>query len=246
LVAALLKAASYMDIAKALASQTCSRCNHPKPEGRVHRWCASCLREYKDQRCFARSIGRCSATALRSSACEDTDLSDSGLADSDRNQRCFELPCVAPSEDCEAFATVTPMPAANAQCPSGPRGRQRYPCHKDRGLSELNGAGAGAQETCAEGRDLYVMRNSRIAGELKIGKSYDAEERRCSLERSQNFRTLLVATFSHAGHIEGYVHRILSYCRVPKEEAAGKEWFRCSLQTAFAAIGVALGQAPGT
>jgi hypothetical protein len=89
--------------------------------------------------------------------------------------------------------------------------------------------------------DLYVMQNSRIPGELKIGRSQDVEARRRSLQRSQNYRMLVLAVFPQAGNIEGCVHEMLSYCRVT-EEAAGREWFRCSLQTAFAAIGQTLGE----
>jgi len=90
--------------------------------------------------------------------------------------------------------------------------------------------------------DLYVMQNSRIPGELKIGRSQCVEDRRHSLQRSQNFRMLVLAVFPGAGNIEGCVHEMLAYCRVAGEVAAGREWFRCSPQTAFSAIGQALGQ----
>ena len=90
--------------------------------------------------------------------------------------------------------------------------------------------------------DLYVMQNSRIPGEVKVGRSMDVEARRRSLQRSQNFRMLVLAVFPQAGHIERCVHETLAYCRVPEEVAAGREWFRCSPQTAFSAIGQALGE----
>ncbi len=89
--------------------------------------------------------------------------------------------------------------------------------------------------------DLYVMQNSRIPGEVKVGRSMDVEARRHSLQRSQNYRMLVLAVFPQAGNIEGCVHKMLGYCRVT-EEAAGREWFRCSPQTAFSAIGQALGE----
>ena len=89
--------------------------------------------------------------------------------------------------------------------------------------------------------DLYVMQNSRIPGEVKVGRSMDVEARRHSLQRSQNYRMLVLAVFPQAGNIEGSVHEMLSYCRVT-EEAAGREWFRCSLQTAFSAIRQVLGE----
>lgn len=89
--------------------------------------------------------------------------------------------------------------------------------------------------------DLYVMQNARIAAEYKIGRSSDVEARRLSLQRSQNFRMQVVALFPKAGDAETRVHELLSYCRV-NEEAAGKEWFRCTVQTAFSAIGQALAE----
>ena len=89
--------------------------------------------------------------------------------------------------------------------------------------------------------DLYVMQNSRIPGELKVGRSQDVEARRRSLQSSHNFRMLVLAVFPGAGNIEGCVHEMLSYCRVT-EEAAGREWFRCSPQIAFFSIGQALGE----
>jgi|AACY02.16.fsa_nt_gi hypothetical protein len=67
--------------------------------------------------------------------------------------------------------------------------------------------GRGAPPKLAESHgDLYVMQNSRTPGELKIGRSQDVEARRCALQRSQNFRMLVLAVFPQAGHIEGRVH----------------------------------------
>ena len=88
--------------------------------------------------------------------------------------------------------------------------------------------------------DLYVMQNSRIPGEVKIGKSSNPENRKKSLQASQNFRINLLAAFPDAGHIETRVHAMLAYCRVL--DVPGREWFACSAQTAFAAIGNALAE----
>ena len=110
--------------------------------------------------------------------------------------------------------------------------------------NESDPVGASLRAECAPEPGpghLYVMQNSRIPGELKIGRSQDVEARRRSLQRSQNYRMLVLAVFPQAGNIEGCVHEMLSYCRVT-EEAAGREWFRCSLQTAFSAIGQVLGE----
>ena len=88
--------------------------------------------------------------------------------------------------------------------------------------------------------DLYVMQNSRILGEVKIGRSSNPENRKRSLQASQNFRMNLLAAFPGAGHMEPRVHNMLAYCRVL--DVPGREWFECSTQTAFAAIGTALAE----
>jgi len=88
------------------------------------------------------------------------------------------------------------------------------------------------------GDDLYMMQNSRIPGEVKIGRSIDPEIRRRSLQASQNYRMNLLAMYPEAGCIEARVHSMLAYCRVL--DVPGREWFECSTQTAFGAIGTAL------
>ena len=95
-----------------------------------------------------------------------------------------------------------------------------------------------ASEVAGMADDLYVMQNSRISDEVKIGRSKDPEKRRKALLASQNYRMNILAVFPEAGHIETQVHSMLSYCRVT--EVPGREWFRCSTQMAFAAIGGAL------
>ena len=52
------------------------------------------------------------------------------------------------------------------------------------------------------GDDLYVMQNSRIPGEVKIGRSIDPETRRRSLQASQIYRMNLLAMYPDAGYIE--------------------------------------------
>ena len=89
------------------------------------------------------------------------------------------------------------------------------------------------------GRDLYVMQNPRLAGELKIGRSSNVELRRRSLQSSQNFTIDVLAIFPGAGDLEPLVHKILSNCRVTG--VAGREWFRCGTETALGAISLALG-----
>ena len=48
----------------------------------------------------------------------------------------------------------------------------------------------------------------------------------------------LLAMYPDAGYIENRVHNMLAYCSVL--DVPGREWFECSAQTAFGAIGTAL------
>jgi hypothetical protein len=96
------------------------------------------------------------------------------------------------------------------------------------------------EEDQRTGRDLYVMQNLRLMGELKIGRSSNVELRRRSLQSSQNFTIDVLAIFPGAGYLEPLAHKILSNCRVTTG-VAGREWFRCGTETALGAISLALG-----
>ena len=97
----------------------------------------------------------------------------------------------------------------------------------------------GYDETEEVADDLYVMQNSRISAEVKIGRSINPDKRRRDLQASQNYRINISAVFPGAGHLEPLVHDMLAYCRV--RDVPGREWFKCTPQTAFGAIGTALG-----
>ena len=103
---------------------------------------------------------------------------------------------------------------------------------------ESGGSGSG-EETAAEVRsdmaNLYVMANSRITGEYKVGRSKAVEQRREDLHSSQNFRMVIVAIFPGAGDAEGSVHNVLAHSRV--HEGPGREWFRASLSDILHAVG---------
>ena len=82
--------------------------------------------------------------------------------------------------------------------------------------------------------DLYIMQNSRIPGEFKIGRSRDVCARQRDLQASQNYRMIVHAVFPEAGHLERRVHDILADCRV--QGAPGTEWFKTTLSAAGAAV----------
>ena len=81
---------------------------------------------------------------------------------------------------------------------------------------------------------LYIMENSRIPGEVKIGCSNDVPKRKKELECTHNFRMNVLAIFPGKGYLEREVHLQLSHLRVA--ECAGTEWFKCSLGKAVAVI----------
>ena len=82
--------------------------------------------------------------------------------------------------------------------------------------------------------ELYVMRNARLPGELKIGRSKDARERKHELQRSQNFSIEVLAVFPQMGHLERAVHAKLQHFRM--SGVPGTEWFACDLDEAVAAV----------
>ena len=77
--------------------------------------------------------------------------------------------------------------------------------------------------------DLYVMQNSRIPDEKKVGRSHDPEQRARELGRSQNFRLQILKIYPGCGHLEATVHRRLKARKVT--EGQGEEWFRIDLAT---------------
>lgn len=82
------------------------------------------------------------------------------------------------------------------------------------------------------GCDLYVMSNPRIPGELKVGRSGNAEMRRCALSAQQNFQMKIEALFYGLGHLEKHVHSALQ----DKQSPIGTEWFSTSLKEVVGAI----------
>ena len=143
---------------------------------------------------------------------------------------------------CTAFKPITDYHMNRATAD----GRQRYckPCQNRRSResrratrSEESGSEESA-EVRQNGSNLYVMANSRIPGEYKVGRSKGVEQRREDLQNGQNFRTVIVATFPGAGYAEGSVHDRLAYSCV--NEGPGREWFWASLSDVLHAVGRAL------
>jgi hypothetical protein len=106
--------------------------------------------------------------------------------------------------------------------------------------SESEGVDPSDRSTAAPEtrQDLYIFANTLIPGILKIGRSCDVERRRLSMQQSQPFHLVTVATFPGAGHLEPRVHATLSTLLVA---GPGREWFTISPSGAIHAIAMALG-----
>ena len=77
--------------------------------------------------------------------------------------------------------------------------------------------------------DLYVMQNSRIPDEKKVGKSIDPEQRAKELGKSHNFKMQILKVYHGQGHLEATVHKRLKARNVT--EGDGREWFRVDMAT---------------
>ncbi len=82
------------------------------------------------------------------------------------------------------------------------------------------------------------MENPRIAGEVKIGRSTNPEERAKSLSAGNNFCLAVRQTYEEKGFLEKTLHHRLKRRRV--EEGAGVEWFRVSVEQADLLIRAAI------
>jgi hypothetical protein len=73
---------------------------------------------------------------------------------------------------------------------------------------------------------------------LKIGRSWDADERARSLSRSMPFTVKVLAEFPGCAHIEHQVHESLAAFQ--NTNGPGREWFFVSFGRAVEAIGMVL------
>ena len=90
------------------------------------------------------------------------------------------------------------------------------------------------QELLDTHEDLYIMQNSRIPGEIKIGRSNNVPRRKKDLEQAQNFKMNVLTIFPGKGYLEKEVHKRLKDFQVTG--CAGTEWFKCSFGEAVQAI----------
>ena len=88
------------------------------------------------------------------------------------------------------------------------------------------------------GDALCVMQNSRIQGEVKVGRSMNVNKRRQGLQGCHNFRMLIHAVFPGRGYLEKHVHAALEAQRV--KNMPGKEWFYGMSSMAISAISSAI------
>ena len=86
----------------------------------------------------------------------------------------------------------------------------------------MRSANSTLEDTC-----LYVMSNSRIPGEYKIGRSSHPYERAADLQQSHNFNMVVHAIFDGLGHREYDIHCALDAFRIQGYKS--REWFAGSL-----------------
>ena len=126
-------------------------------------------------------------------------------------------------------------------------------CETEQPLENFYARGEGLQNACKDcyraysrsryvrrnqNHDLYLAYNDRIPGEVKIGASRTPMARCRDLDVGQNFRIVVAEVFQGMGHLEAQVQDLLHEHRVYR--GRGKEWFRVSLDTARAAVELAI------
>ena len=134
-----------------------------------------------------------------------------------------------------------PTDAASSSSDASPEesSAQLYPrCNECRASDESSGDELEEEDDPVHLGSLYVMENSRIPSELKVGRSRNPFKRALQLARSHNFEMKLIAIYPGVGHLEGLVHRMLHTDRAP---GRSREFIKVSRKRAFSAISVAMG-----
>ena len=132
------------------------------------------------------------------------------------------------------YAHTPPRRGYHASCKSCENKTNKDKKREKRKLSlEEEGAPGGAASDAplpASPDALYIMKNMRIPGEIKVGRSIHPEERARELSRGQNFTISVERVYGRKGHLEKLAHGRLKARRV--EGAPGTEWFRLSVDEA--------------
>ena len=77
---------------------------------------------------------------------------------------------------------------------------------------------------------LYVMRNTRIPGMVKIGKSHTPEDRARDMARSHPFEMVICSTYEKWGFLEKLIHYKLRHRNVIG--GSGREWYHVTPEQA--------------
>ena len=130
----------------------CSRCREEKPEGRIHRWCAACLRDYKEQRCGANGMSQAALDALECyQFSEDGEQQPStGTADEEEVQKQCSRPCGAFKPLTEFATQAAGRHGRNARCKPC---MQQY--HRECSAKRKREADEGEDEEELQTRHLY-------------------------------------------------------------------------------------------
>ena len=114
-------------------------------------------------------------------------------------------------------------------------GRQHCkPCVLDKDRERRQRARDAASESSDApdstwGESLYILTNSRIHGEVKVGRAACPLGRAQQMSTGHNFTLDVTHTYAHRGALETAVHRRLAPWQV---QCGGREWFRLDPQQA--------------
>ena len=87
---------------------------------------------------------------------------------------------------------------------------------------------------------LYVMRNTRIPGMVKIGKSHTPEDRARDMARSHPFEMVICSTYEKWGFLEKLIHYKLRHRNVIG--GSGREWYHVTPEQADRLISNVIGE----
>ena len=108
------------------------------------------------------------------------------------------------------------------------------PCVLDKGRERRQRARDAASESSDAsestwGESLYILKNPRIPGELKVGRATCPLGRAQQMSTGHNFTLDVTHTYAHQGHLETAVHRRLAPYQVQR---GSREWFHLDPQQA--------------
>ena len=85
-----------------------------------------------------------------------------------------------------------------------------------------------------EGDSLYIMQNTRIPNEVKVGRSGVITKRKKRMEECQNFTITVHVFYPGYGYLESRAHKLLRPLQL--QNVPGREWFKCAPEHAMKVV----------